>query len=463
MKKYYFTIIAFIFLATANAQIINFPDANFKAKLLAADVTNQIARNLIGDYFKIDSNSDGEIQFTEALQVASLYVDNSDISSLAGIEFFTAIVILNCFGNQLINLNLTSNIALIYLSCSFNQLTDLNISNNARIRELDCANNQLTSLNLSTNIDLTRVFCENNLLSNLNITNCSLLNELYCNNNQLTNLNLTSNISLNSLRCYNNQLSILIINNNVELNNLDCSNNLISVLDLINNLSLQTLDCKNNQLTNLNTSYNKSLFSLDCSNNLLTNLNLNNNTDLITLYCTNNLLETLLVKNGRNENTLVVLQNNPNLRFICADLGQVTEIQSYINALGLTAFCNVNDYCTFAPGGTNYTILVDNKVDANINGCDIFDIPLANLKYTVTNITNSGSLISNSSGNFSIPVQEGTTTITPILQNPSYFNVSPTSLSVTFPATANTVIQNFCITPTNLEPAEKLILNFNKN
>ncbi|MBC7641799.1 MAG: hypothetical protein H7174_05585, partial [Flavobacterium sp.] len=40
MKKLYFTVVAFLFMAVANAQIINIPDANFKAKLLAADNNN---------------------------------------------------------------------------------------------------------------------------------------------------------------------------------------------------------------------------------------------------------------------------------------------------------------------------------------------------------------------------------------------------------------------------------------
>lgn len=58
----------------ANSQIVNIPDANLKTKLLLANNTSghQIAKNLNGDYFKIDSNNDGEIQFSEALQVLTL-------------------------------------------------------------------------------------------------------------------------------------------------------------------------------------------------------------------------------------------------------------------------------------------------------------------------------------------------------------------------------------------------------
>ena len=43
MKKFYFTVFAFCFFFIANAQIVNIPDANFKAELLAANPTNTIA------------------------------------------------------------------------------------------------------------------------------------------------------------------------------------------------------------------------------------------------------------------------------------------------------------------------------------------------------------------------------------------------------------------------------------
>lgn len=63
VKKLYFSLLAFCFLSFANAQIINIPDANFKSKLLATNITNQIAKNLAGNFFKIDTNSDGNVQF----------------------------------------------------------------------------------------------------------------------------------------------------------------------------------------------------------------------------------------------------------------------------------------------------------------------------------------------------------------------------------------------------------------
>ena len=55
MKKLYFLFFLTIGFF-GNAQIINFPDANFKAKLLEADISNGVALDFNDNYFKIDAN-----------------------------------------------------------------------------------------------------------------------------------------------------------------------------------------------------------------------------------------------------------------------------------------------------------------------------------------------------------------------------------------------------------------------
>lgn len=78
----------FLLLAiVTNAQIVNIPDANFKAKLLSSSPSNTIAKNLSGNYFAIDANGDGEIQQTEADAVAELEVVESDSAICANTNF----------------------------------------------------------------------------------------------------------------------------------------------------------------------------------------------------------------------------------------------------------------------------------------------------------------------------------------------------------------------------------------
>ena len=120
-------------------------------------------------------------------------------------------------------------------------------------------------------------------------------------------------------------------------------------------------------------------------------------------------------------------------------LQQIIISYGYIN-------CHVNSYCSFTPNGTFYTIEGNTKFDNNSNGCDISDIDFPNLNFTITDGTNSGAFISNSSGNYSVPVQAGSHTITPVLENPIYFNISPTSFVADFPTQTSPLNQDFCVT-----------------
>ena len=67
MKK--IVLLLLLTFGVTNAQIVNFPDANFKAELLAASPTQQKALNFSDQWIKIDANNDGEIQESEAQQV----------------------------------------------------------------------------------------------------------------------------------------------------------------------------------------------------------------------------------------------------------------------------------------------------------------------------------------------------------------------------------------------------------
>ena len=73
MKKLYFLVVLVISFAT-QAQIVNIPDANFKAKLLSASPYNGVAYNFSSSTNScyIDTNWDGEIQITEALAIRQL-------------------------------------------------------------------------------------------------------------------------------------------------------------------------------------------------------------------------------------------------------------------------------------------------------------------------------------------------------------------------------------------------------
>lgn len=214
------------------SQTVVIPDANFKNALLADPAIN--------------TNSDTEIQTSEAAAVTNLDINTLSISDLTGIAAFTSLSSLQCYSNSITTLNLSANTALTVLDCGSNLLTSLNVNANTALTYLDCTFNTITSLNVSSNTDLVT---------------------LNCNDNLLTTLNVSANPVLTILNCYNNQLTVFDISADTLLTDLDCSYNLLDTLDVRNNIHLSSLLCTDNQLTALDVSKNSALTLLDCTNN----------------------------------------------------------------------------------------------------------------------------------------------------------------------------------------------------
>ncbi len=239
---------------------------------------------------------------------------------------------------------------------------------------------------------------------------------------------------------------------------LDCSSNAIESLNLGGLLTLNTLLCHSNKLTSLNLVEIPELSNLVCGSNFLKNIDASNLLGLCLLHCENNpYLEFISVKG----NSFCVFEsnfsNNPKLVYVCANEKDIDDFGSYFLRNGITGV-NVNSYCSFIPGGTFYTIQGTTKLNTNGNGCDVLDLPLSNLKFSITDGTISGSTIANITGNYAIPVQSGTFTVTPVLENLSYFTVSPTNTVVTFPTQTSPFNQDFCVTPNGVHPDLEITL-----
>ncbi len=104
MRKFYFLVAGLFVFSGIQAQIVNIPDANFKAKLLETSENIHIAEDSDGNSFKIDANNDGEIQLSEVQNVIALHVPEANISSLEGISSFSNLGWLECSYNQLTSL-----------------------------------------------------------------------------------------------------------------------------------------------------------------------------------------------------------------------------------------------------------------------------------------------------------------------------------------------------------------------
>ena len=189
-----------LFTVSLNAQDVNIPDANFKSYL----VNNS----------SINTNGDSEIQVSEASAfTGAINCSFINISDLTGIEAFTALTQLDCWGNELTSLNVSSNTALTVLYCDNNQLTSLDVSSNTALTLLGCWTNQLISLDVSSNTALNQLSCFTNQLTSLDVSSNTALTQLDCGNNQITSLDVSSCTALTELDCFGNQLECLNVKN----------------------------------------------------------------------------------------------------------------------------------------------------------------------------------------------------------------------------------------------------------
>ncbi len=363
MIKILYFLAVFIFTNIAYTQIVNIPDANFKAALIEEGV---------------DTNNDGEIQFLEAEAVISLFISYNQIVSVEGIQSFTNLNYFYAYNNLIEEIDLSQNIDLVYIDLSGNSLSEVDLTNNINLENIKIGSNNLSEIDLTQNINLVNIEITNNELTELDLTlNINLIN-IEVGSNLLTNLAVPNNNSLESLRCSWNQFSELtIVNPNIKtiisfnnpnnyldvtqcpnlenlqfkgtfnLTNIDLTQNVnlkwlilsktnISSLDLSQNLNLtEFFFSQNYNIETIDFSNNPELTYVDCRNNNLVTLDFSQNYNLQNLDCPDNSLISLNVKNGNNT-VLADLYtiNNPELNCIQVDDVTYAEAQTCVNYAG---------------------------------------------------------------------------------------------------------------------------------
>lgn len=236
------TFLAVVAIGTiaVKAQIINFPDVNFKKAIIKA-------------YPAVDANKDGEISQDEAKTLTGIrgLSNLPNIYDATGVEYFTNIT----------ELNLSGHASFAKIDVSKNtKLTTVNLKNNKLIGVFDASN--LVNL---TNLELT-----DNKLEDIIFPQNPKIKFLYVNNNLLTKVDLSSFSSLQRLTLVNSGLTELIFGNNPELTNANINNNNLSEVSLKGLVKLNWFSAESNQLTNILFEDNPLLKTINVKNNLLT-------------------------------------------------------------------------------------------------------------------------------------------------------------------------------------------------
>jgi hypothetical protein len=346
---------------TANAQIVNIPDANFKSALLNHDPV-------------IDTNNDGEIQQSEAEAVIIMSVDHKEISSMEGIQSFTNLVHLVCHRNELTSLDVTQNSVLEFLWCFDNNLTSLDVSQNSNLETLVAYNNNLSSIDVSQNAELKVLGVERNNISTLDVSENLQLISLHCGYNNLSVLDVDQNIMLGSLHCTGNMISELNVTSNTLLTSLGAGSNGLSTIDLTQNPDLEVLNLWYNNLTEIDISQNPNIALFYCQGNQLSSLDVTQQSNLNLFYCQENQITSLDLSQNLELQIFECHENN----LMDLDVSQSLELvhlkahSNLLNSFNIKNGNNVNLAQMSAYNNPNLgCIQVDDVVFANSQECDL--------------------------------------------------------------------------------------------
>ncbi len=195
MRKHYFiqilVLILFLLPLGMIAQRFEIPDKNFEQALIDLGYDTGIPD---GSYYAS----------TKVKNAKVLDLSLKRIEDLTGIEGFISLQELDCFRNNLSNLDLSKNKFLKKLNCKHNQIESLDVSNNTYITHLVISYNNLQELDVSKNTALKDIYCNNNHIKSIDVSKNSQLSILDCKKNKLSCLDLSSNPNLGMVDCSEN-------------------------------------------------------------------------------------------------------------------------------------------------------------------------------------------------------------------------------------------------------------------
>jgi uncharacterized repeat protein (TIGR01451 family) len=381
MSKLLLACVLLFTVSTSFSQIVNIPDANFKAHLV--NYTNPV----------IDTNGDGEIQVSEAEAIGNeqLNLNNVGISDLTGLEAFVNLQRLSTSNNLFTSLDVSSLSALEVLNIVEYQLELINFSNISNIIEVYITSDSLTELDIENQVNLEIVsYSDNDLinptLSSVVLPNTQSLIRLELDHTLIENIDVSNFINLEYLSFFRGQLNSIDITKLSNLEGLLLTGNNLSEIDVSQNNNLNFLAISDQEIT-----------TVDISNlSLLEHFNFNRS-DVSTIDLSNNpLLKRLYV--WETELSNIDLSNNTQLDIIFIHDTEISELDISNNSQ-LTQLSINNTFIEEINFSNNPLIEILNISNLNINEIDISVIPFLktfqceNTSLTEINFSQNSELI----------------------------------------------------------------------
>lgn len=288
-----------------------------------------------------DANHDGSLSEEEIADVTSINVSNyaSAISSMKGIEVFTALESLNCSGQAIKSLDVVDLTNLVTINASNNQLSTFSFPTEApNLTSVNLSGNLLTEITLqnTTYSSLTSLNVYGNQLNAIDLSSLPALTSLNIGFNALSELDLSKNSNLTSLYCANmTKLSKLDVAtkgsvDHTKLRYLDCtysvsgSQGSIIELDVSGDTGLIVLSASNNSISTLNMQGANNITSLDLAGNKLTGIDVSKLTGLLSLNLASNNMKAVDV----SRNTLLTDLNLSGMSIDSMDVAANTQLQT---------------------------------------------------------------------------------------------------------------------------------------
>jgi len=465
----------------AGCTLLNLPQSAFNTtnSLTTADFSNCSSL----EYIQLHDNLLTTLNLSGCSALKEINVQNNALNSLS-LTGCAALYNLNCINNQLTALDLSTSPNLVQLQASANSISNLNLTGTNNLKNAFLANNQIPSLNLSGNTNLEVLDLSENPTANLNLSGCTSLNNVALTNTNLVDadfsncsaLTIISNLST-SLNSVNVQgctalqtlslngkplekapLTTLNLSGLTNLKNLDCSYTNLSALNLSGCSGLTSVFCIENPITALDLSNSPDIITLNVNGSDLEIIDLSDLSNFQTLSANNNPnLKMIFAKNGKTE-TMFLGNANTNLKFICQDEADITATKNYLLSLPLSNV-EVNSYCSFTPGGNYNTISGTIAFDLDNNGCDALDAKQPNVKVGLNDGFIQSETFTKTNGKYTFYTGTGNFALTPHLENPTLFTISPVNPVLSFTDTNNQVVtQDFCITANGSQNDVEIII-----
>lgn len=341
MKK----IVLFVFVICVNllsAQNVNFgPSTTFKTRLVNSTTTYSIAYNEQGNYMKVDANSDGLIQVSEALQVKEIRLESVNlVTGLTGLEYFTNLQKLKLTETDVVNVNLQTLTYLKNLEVRGTAFTGVTLSGLPNLENIKITQTKLAAIDLSGLISLKTVdISHNKIINAVNFSGLTLLETVDASYNAIPSANFSGAIKTNTINIVNNgmqSLNLQGLQNSLE--NLNVGINGLTTLNLTGFTKLKTLSCINNLLNVLDIQSLEKLEMLYANNNHISEIHPENLQFLKHLELSNNDLSSIVVQPLAAKLEYLSISNNnfsgnfelhdfPNLKHFYCDDNDISTLQ----------------------------------------------------------------------------------------------------------------------------------------